>query len=60
MLMNITTHSVEVNTVRIMNQILDIVCLLANFHPNSSGNCSDQVVVLIDGADWSSVNWKEY
>ena len=33
--MNIINHPVKVNRVRIINQILDIVCLLANFHPNS-------------------------
>ena len=31
MLMNIINHPVEVNRVRIINQILDIVCLLANY-----------------------------
>ena len=37
--MNIINHPVEVNKVKIMNQILNIVCLPANFHPNSDFNC---------------------
>ena len=41
-----------------MNQILDIVYLLEIFiqtHWTSSGNCRDELLILIDGDDWSSV-----
>ena len=44
-----------------MNQILDIVAYLQIFiqtHWTSSGNCRDELVVLIGGDDWSSVNWQ--
>ena len=37
--------------VRIMNQILDIVCLLANFHPNSL-DFIRQLQRWIGGIDW--------
>ena len=61
MLMNITSHSVEVIRLEFMNQILDIVCLLAIFiqtHWTSSGSYGDELVELIDGDDWSIVNWQ--
>ena len=44
-----------------MNQVLYIVCVLANFHPNSLDfirQLLDKLVVLINGDDWSSVNWQ--
>ena len=49
--MNIINHPVEVNRVRIINQILDIVCLLANFHPNSL-DFIRQLQRWIGGIDW--------
>ena len=51
MLMNIINHPVEVNKVRIMNQILDTVCLLADFHPNSL-DFIRQLQRWIGGIDW--------
>ena len=51
MLMNIINHPVEVNRVRIINQILDIVCLLAKFHPNSL-DFIRQLQRWIGGIDW--------